>query len=220
MLRAPLLADFPHGFTGRAEGDFARHPGERRVPESVADLLISNGAKEWATARQVHGARVVWAPCGDAEADAVVAGDPGVVVAVRVADCVPVLIASPAAVAAVHAGWRGTAADIVRAAVREMAEKTASDPGTFRAAIGPSIRGCCYAVGDEVRVGVGAVAPGDGWRVGANVDLAEANAAILREMGVAVDVVGPCTRCSPEYWSHRRDGEAAGRQVGFIGLPC
>ena len=132
----------------------------------------------------------------------------------------PVLLAGPGVVAAVHAGWRGTAADVVRAAVAATCEAGGCAPRDLRAAIGPSIRGCCYEVGKEVIDGVGAVAPGADWVDGRRVDLAVANAGILASLGVAVDVVGPCTRCDHAYWSFRRDKELAGRQVGAIGLPA
>lgn len=212
MLRAASLAAYPHGFTGRDHGDF-RPPAE--APGRLLAILGLPGP--YAAAVQVHGNRLVSVPfaAGDApEADAVLTRVPGSCVAVRVADCVPILLAGPGGVAAVHAGWRGTAADIVRHAVRAL-----GDVQALRAAIGPSIRGCCYEVGDDVIESISAVAPGRAWLSGRHVDLAEANAAVLAELGVPTEIVGPCTRCSPEYWSHRRDGDGAGRQVGAIGLP-
>ncbi len=211
MLRATTLAAYPHGFTGREHGDF-------RPPTGAAGRMLARLGLPgpFIAATQVHGNRVVSAPFdGDMpEADAVQSRLPGTCVAVRVADCVPILLAGPDRVAAVHAGWRGTAADIVRHAVWAL-----GGPGQLRAAIGPSIRGCCYEVGDEVIAAIGAVTPRDGWLAGRRVDLAKANAAILADLGVDAEIVGPCTYCSPDYWSHRRDGAGAGRQVGAIGLP-
>lgn len=211
MLRAATLAAYPHGFTGREHGDF-------RPPAAAGGRLLARLGLPGPllAASQVHGNRVVSAPFGDTtpEADAVQSRIPGSCVAVRVADCVPILLAGPGRVAAVHAGWRGTAADIVRVAVSHL-----GGPDGLRAAIGPCIRGCCYEVGEEVIAGVSAVTPGREWLTGRRVDLALANAAILAELGIDTEIVGPCTRCSPDYWSHRRDGAAAGRQVGAIGLP-
>lgn len=170
---------------------------------------------------QVHGARVVRGEQASpaCEADAIVSTVPGTVIAVRVADCVPILLAAPGGVAAVHAGWRGTAADIARLALVALCDAAACKPSDVRAAVGPSICGACYEVGQEVLDAVAQVAPGDTWRVGArNVDLGGANAAILRAAGVSVDRLPHCTRCGTGYWSYRRDGTAGGRQVGAIRL--
>lgn len=216
MVRSALLHDVAHGFTGRAEGDL-----RRTNPGGLATLAAALGARGAVqTVSQVHGNRVVRAESlGEGppeEADALVARTPGVVVAVRVADCVPVLLAGPGGqvVAAVHAGWRGTAADIVRASLAEL-RRSAGDPALpIRAAIGPCIRGCCYEVGDEVIAGVGAVAPGRTWLRGRQVDLAEANRAILAAEGVEVEVVGGCTRCGGAWYSHRA-GDAE-RQLGVV----
>jgi len=222
MLRSSLLSDVPHGFTGVADGDLRPGaPGRDTAAAAIVQLLGGEGPLR--VVSQVHGDRVV--PVAEAapgtEADAVVSTERGVTVAIRVADCVPILYALGApgdvvAVAAVHAGWRGTAADIPRKALRAL---RAHGEGPVRAAIGPAICGACYEVGDDVITAVAAVAPGEAWRAGVrNVDLAEANAAILRAEGARVEVLGRCTRCEPEFWSHRRDGAAAGRQVGAIRL--
>jgi YfiH family protein len=223
VLRSALLHDVPHGFTGRAEGDLRRDAAGETARRAVVAAL--GGTGDLVTARQVHGARVVDEHAGDVEADAVVSTTPGRVVGVRVADCAPILLVapgpfgSPGAVAAVHAGWRGTAAGIVRAALTTLCERAGAPPSDVRAAVGPCICGACYEVGPEVMAAIGEVAPGSSWVSGANrVDLAEANAAILREAGVTVDVLGVCTRCAPGYWSHRRDGDAAGRQAAVVRL--
>lgn len=214
MRTSPLFRAIPHAFTDRADGDL------RRAVGPAAEALVGHlgGSGRLRTVSQVHGARVVDVAVADGvtEADAIVSTEPGVVVAVRVADCVPILLATDGAVAAVHAGWRSTAADIVRGALRRLREVA---PGAgIVAAIGPAIGVECYEVGDEVLAGVAAVAPGDGWRRGRHVDLVAANRAVLEAEGVEVDVVAACTRCDPGLWSHRRDGAAAGRQVGAIRL--
>ncbi|GDX79980.1 laccase domain protein [Deltaproteobacteria bacterium] len=214
MLRSALLSPAVHAFTGLAEGDLRR--GNTEGLASLAAVL--GGRSPIATVSQVHGNRVLAAEDlredTALEADALFTTTPGTIVAVRVADCVPVLLAGPGVVAAVHAGWRGTAADIVRLSAAAAATAAGCRVHELRAAVGPSIRGCCYEVGDEVIQGVGAVAPGASWRDGRHVDLAEANRAILAEIGVAVEVVGGCTRCGEGWFSHRRGD--LGRQVGAI----
>ncbi len=206
-----------HGFSGVADGD--HRPGvDPLAPER---LRVALGGTVVRMVSQVHGARVLdtehWAP--GAEADALVSRRPGEIVAVRVADCVPILLEAPGAVAAIHAGWRGTAADIARAGLAALCAAAGCAPSAVRAAVGPCICGACYEVGDDVRDAVAAVTPGPAWRFGArNVDLGAANTAILRSEGVTVDHLALCTRCTPGFWSHRRDGAAGGRQVGAIVL--
>lgn len=200
------LGDAVYAFTGRAEGD------PRNGVVAGALVAAMGGRGPLGMVRQVHGNRVV--EDADVEADGILSTLPGRVVAVRVADCVPILLAAPGVVAAVHAGWRGTAANIARIAV---AAVRARSDGPISAVIGPCICGGCYEVGDEVIEAVSGVAVGK-WRTGRHVDLAAANRNILASEGVHVQRVDRCTRCDPNFWSHRRDGAAAGRQVGAIRL--
>ena len=89
---------------------------------------------------------------GIPQGDALLTQEPGVTLSVRAADCMPVLLVDPRrrAVAAVHAGWRGALAGIVEITVGEMVRVFGSNPGDLLVAIGPSIRACCYQVGEEV----------------------------------------------------------------------
>lgn len=218
MLVAPLLHNVSHGFTTRREGDFRPGPSGE-PPHAAAELVrLLGGRGTLRTVVQVHGGRVVDADAADGrmEADAIVSCDPGVVIAVRVADCVPILLAAPGGVAAVHAGWRGVAADIPRLALAELCRRAGCAPAEVRAAIGPAICGACYEVGDEVVEAVARVAPGSAWRSGRNVDLGAATGEMLRSEGVRVERVPACTRCSADLWSFRRDGAGGGRQVGAI----
>jgi polyphenol oxidase len=170
-----------------------------------------------ATLRQVHSACCVDAAgrSGDlGEGDALVEGSPRRYVAVKTADCIPVLLADARnrAVAAVHAGWRGTAARILDAAVATMAARFGTRIEDLHAAIGPGIGPCCYEVGPEVAERFG--------REGrVRLDLAVENRRQLEAAGVSrIYVAGLCTRCVPEFHSFRRDREAAGRMHSFAGI--
>lgn len=179
--------------------------------------------------RQVHSARVLEAGRSAApegvvpEGDALVSRQPGVLAGVKTADCVPILLVDLhlRAVAAIHAGWRGTAENIAAAAVRDMAERWGSRPGNIRAAIGPSIGVCCYEVGPEVARRFGTWIPEMG---SANkpmrLDLPLVNEIQLRETGVPdVWKSGECTFCREDrFFSFRREREKAGRMLSFIGL--
>lgn len=142
----PLEAVVPHLFTTR-QLQLTSDDDWQRAAQAV-------GAAHIATLTQVHGRAVVVARNGlqKSEADVLVGNDPDVALAVRAADCVPLLIADRAtgAVAAVHAGWRGTAAGAATAAVEALAREFGSKPQDLVAAIGPSIGACCYDVGTEL----------------------------------------------------------------------
>ncbi|MBL8684771.1 MAG: peptidoglycan editing factor PgeF [Myxococcales bacterium] len=245
VARAPRLRDagFAHGFStrrggvseapfdtmnlGRAVGDDLDH-----VRENHTRLARSVGyeAARLFERSQVHGAAVFTAREGDqpervrdGQSDALVTAVPGFAVGVRVADCVPVLIADPVsgAVAAVHAGWRGVVAGVVGASIESLAA-LGVEPSNAIAAIGPSIGPCCFEVGEDVASAI-AEASGDGvvLRRGPqkpHVDLWRAVERQLHRAGVkTIDTLGACTMCEPETWfSFRRDGAKSGRMLGVI----
>jgi polyphenol oxidase len=183
--------------------------------------------------QQVHGARihVVSGPPAPIEGDGLWTAVAGLHLAVRVADCLPILLWDPGvpAVAAVHAGWRGTAQDIAGAALRVGSEQLGVRPDRVRAALGPSIGACCFEVGDEVVDALRALDLDDdalqlrtGPRARPHVSLRAANRTLLLRAGLRADrveSVGGCTACTPgRYDSWRRDGAAAGRMRGIIAL--
>jgi polyphenol oxidase len=179
------------------------------------------------TLKQVHSSRVVEIHdhVAGLQADALVSDISGATVGVRTADCVPILLADPRqrVVAAVHAGWRGTASGIVLEAIRAMTEAHGACVGDIRIAIGPSIGACCYEVGDEVAAGFRAILPESASRNGKTMlDLREANRRLAVSAGVPaqqIDVASLCTRCNPElFHSFRRDKDACGRLLSFIGV--
>ena len=159
------------------------------------------------------------------EGDALISNEPGLTLAIRTADCLPILVADPTnrAVAAVHAGWRGTARQILIETTRLMAEEYGTRAEDLVIAIGPGIGPCCYEVGPDVAKQFADFFPAlADLNEGANIDLAEATVRQLRRNGGTVrhiDSSGLCTRCgSSEFHSYRRDREAAGRQVSAIGI--
>jgi YfiH family protein len=173
-----------------------------------------------ATLKQVHSAACL-AAVGRAgllgSGDALLENTPGAVVAVRTADCIPILLVDERnrAVAAVHAGWRGTVARIAAAAVAAMRDRFGSAPADLHAAIGPGIGRCCFEVGPEVAAQFGE-------RGRAHVDLSDANRRQMVEAGVTaarIHASNLCTMCRPEeFHSFRRDKEAAGRLYSFAGI--
>jgi len=206
------LGDVEVRFTGRGPGDDREEILRAIVPE-VPD------APPLAWARQVHSALALPARPGSCgEGDALYAGEPGLALSVVTADCVPVLIAGPQGIAAVHAGWRGIAGGVIPATL----EKMTGDPGERTAWIGPAIGPCCYEVGEDVAGQVVAASAPEvahpGPRGRPHLDLQAAARLQLERGGVGqVLVLAHCTRCEEEkLWSYRREGKAAGRNLAFI----
>jgi hypothetical protein len=180
-----------------------------------------------ALVKQVHSARWIEAlnPGSLGEADALITSVPGLYVSVRTADCVPVLIADEVhrAVAAVHAGWRGSAAAIVQEAIKAMSERYGSRPADLAAAVGPAVCGECYEVGADVAAQFARWFPErTGLNGPAKIDLVEANRRQLVEAGLdpaRIASGAPCTVTHPdEFFSWRRDQERDGRMVAAISI--
>ncbi|MBW3606563.1 MAG: polyphenol oxidase family protein [Actinobacteria bacterium] len=155
---------------------------------------------------------------GIAAVDALVTTDEDVVLAVLVADCVPVLLADPGrAVAAAHAGRGGVATGVVGATVATLAP---DDPGRVEAVIGPAIGGCCYEVERELAEAIADEVPAaratTTWGT-PSLDLPAAAAAQLRAAGVErITRTGGCTRCTPSRWFSHRRAPGRGRQAGVV----
>lgn len=148
---------------------------------------------------------------------------PGIGVMVLAADCVPVVLGAQAAVAAVHAGWRGLAAGVLEEGVSALRELSAG--GEIEAVIGPCAGACCYEVGAEVLRSFAAdlgcedqAAPAPGGR--ARLDLRALARRRLLAAGVGrIAELDVCTICDERMFSHRREGQDAGRQAAVAWLP-
>jgi purine-nucleoside/S-methyl-5'-thioadenosine phosphorylase / adenosine deaminase len=243
LTSAAIPAPFHHGFTSRAggvsDGPFASlnlgaRWGDARenVLENRRRLLAATRATALYLAAQVHGARVLPVRAGDdpaeiarQQADGVCSDVAGIAVGVYVADCVPVLLADPrtGAYAAVHAGWRGTVAGILPAAVETLSREYGTAPADLRVALGPAISSCCFEVGPEVAAAFGAwpqaVIEEEGRKPHVDLRL------VLRQQALAAGVApeafdagDACTKCDPEarFYSYRRDASRTGQHVGFI----
>lgn len=202
-------------------------------------LSLLEGRWTLAACWQVHGRDVrVVREASDARneserCDALMTDLPGLLLGVKTADCVPVILgdARTGACAAVHAGWRGTLAGIVKHVLARMNEEFGAKPEDVRAAIGPAALGCCYEVGAEVIEAFRSeftnadalfTPTSEGHAL---VDLHRANLEQLTESGVSperVHALPLCTMCRPEdFFSYRRDRKLhgrTGRLLSVIGL--
>ena len=199
ILTSPLLENLPrleHGF------------GARDAPLSQSGM---------ASLKQIHSCVSLVADRTEGcvgEGDALLTAEPGIAVSVRTADCFPILLADMRlrAVAAVHAGWRGTEAGVVVETLRRMRAEYGSHPADVIAAIGPGIGACCYDVGADVAQRFGMPAAG-------KLDLARENVRQLTQFGVPrkqISIAGVCTYCDARFHSWRRDREKAGRMISYI----
>ena len=160
------------------------------------------------------------------ERDGLCTDEPGVALVCFSADCTPILLHDPVrhAVAAVHAGWRGTARGIAARCVEAMTRDFGTDPADVQAAIGPCIGPCCFETDSNVPEAMLASLGDDAKRYISRAgekyfpDLKQLNALWLRRAGVrTIDLSCDCTRCQPErFWSHRFTGQARGSLAAII----
>lgn len=175
--------------------------------------------------QQIHSDRVVdsaeWKP--GCEGDALITSRAGEQLAVKTADCVPILLADTEqkVIAAVHAGWRGTLNRVAARTIERMRQERGSRPEAILAALGPAIGPCCFEVGSEVGREFATLFPErhdlDGRT---RIDLSEANRRILMQCGVPggnISNSAPCTMCAPAYFhSWRRDRKTGARMYSAI----
>jgi len=194
------------------------------VHENWSRLLAATGMACATHARQVHEAHVrlhrsvppglsVVEPCDGHATD-----EPGILLAVTVADCVPIFVVAPEAraVAVLHAGWRGAACGVLEAGLRVVETAVGVAPEEMHVHLGPSICKRCYEVGPEVFEALGRAAPQRPTPIDLRGVLAErAEAAGVR--GDRITTSSHCTRCTGSNLFSHRDGDGQ-RQVGYIGV--
>ena len=159
------------------------------------------------------------------EADIAITDDPSVAVSVRTADCVPILLADRrgGAVAAIHAGWKGTAAGAAIVAVQSLTTRYGTAPEDVIAAVGPSIGPCCYEVGPELARHFSSHPEAPTWfstDEKPHLDLWRATHDQLARAGVPLGQIHVCALCTFDhpalFHSYRRDGKSAGRLVAVV----
>lgn len=176
--------------------------------------------------RQIHGDRIlrVHSPGVYEDSDALMTNERGLFLVVSVADCGPILFYDHRrkAIAAVHAGWRGSALGISARAVSMMNAEFQSSPEDLHVYVGPCAGVCCYEVGEEVaaRFPEEVVDRSRGPRP--HLDVKQYNALLLGRQGVPshqIEIAPECTICNGSvFHSYRRDGNRSGRMMAIIGL--
>jgi purine-nucleoside/S-methyl-5'-thioadenosine phosphorylase / adenosine deaminase len=224
----PPFDSLHFGALGQSADDLAANVSAAALALDVDPALLYSVS-------QVHGRETVVVREGDhridalrQKADAVVSTRPSVACGIKVADCVPVLVADRAsgAVAAIHSGWQGTVANVVEGGVSALRAELGTR-GDLVAAIGPHIEVCCFEVGDDVAERLRACAP----RADAvdrargprpHVDLRKIVRAQLMALGFRendIDDVRGCTKCdAARFFSFRRDRENSGRMLAAIAV--
>jgi hypothetical protein len=224
VLRSSLLSQVlvPHGFSTRNSGEVDQH---------LMKVIGCNGQKRcWVN--QVHGGCVkrmtVESANDHGDADALMTDQAGIVLSVRVADCVPVLVAAKtgSVVVAIHAGWRGIVAGVIDNSIAKIHEAFDIQSGELVAAVGPCIGPEHFEVGDEVaaafdQAGLSSTVIRSKDKK-PHIDLLAAAVSQLQAAGIpneSIDQSSYCTyRDEALFHSYRRDGKQAGRMVAMISI--
>jgi polyphenol oxidase len=252
----PNFAWLVHGFSTRTggvsaldgaastHGDLNLGFTPRDAQESVVEnrdrflraVLTGNSASAtgWGvvTLKQMHSGLVRRVGKSDATpeasqwGDGLITSEPGVLLGIQTADCLPILIADGKrkAIGAFHAGWRGTLKGIVARGVAAMQREFGSEPPDMRAAIGPGIGSCCFTVGTEVRELFSARYPyaQELYSDEGRMDLVEANRRQLLTAGLAPEAIfalNACTSChTNQFFSYRAEHGKTGRMMAVIGV--
>ena len=246
------LIPTPHGFFGRAGGiSTLPHLASLNIGAFLGDeietikhnrnLLIGalgGDPAHGVWANQIHSDRVLtvteenYLSLRCAECDGFVTAQKGITLIVKTADCTPILLCDPenGVIGALHAGWRGAVAQIAARGVEAMC-RLGAEPQKITAAIGPCIRMCCYAIGDEVTEKIREICPDPTGIISERMtengvqqyaDIAQLNRFVLLSAGVKeehIAVSDECTCCHPDRWfSHRASGGKRGVMGAAIRL--
>ncbi|MEY4505235.1 MAG: hypothetical protein RL154_1532 [Pseudomonadota bacterium] len=212
-----LFKTLPAVITQISDGNMAYHAGDTTLTSQNRQAIMQAlNIKELQFPNQIHSSIVQNANSGSriCDGDALISNDKNIAVGVVVADCVPIVFFDPVqnVVAAVHAGWRGTAGNIAVKTILKMQEDFGSKAQDIFAGIGPSIKGCCYEVGAEVAKEFG-LTP-----IKQKIDLQCINREKLILAGVkSIEVLEFCTACDERFFSYRKDTEC-GRFAAVIWL--
>ncbi|MBN1448848.1 MAG: peptidoglycan editing factor PgeF [Bacteroidetes bacterium] len=241
LIRSALLAQFPHIHLAQSTRQGAA-PGaplgfnlgyglgddDTRVTNAVAafSARLDLDPEDLAFMNQVHGAtiREISEPGVYDDTDALITRQPGIGLTVRTADCVPVMLYAPAdnLIAAVHAGWRGTAERITQKTAETLVRDFRAEAESIYAFVGAAAAGCCYEVGEEVA----ALFP-EGFILrqengNPHLDLKGLNRQQLEAAGIPADNIEVSELCSIHeetlLHSYRRDGKRSGRMLTTIVL--
>lgn len=234
-MKNPLFDQFFPGevlaYTSGRSLDFSLKKGQKDLTSEQKKFLadaLSFKFSQAANIRQVHGNRVLHADRNGffqkaslTEADGLITNVIDLALVVRTADCLPIFIfdSREKAIGLLHAGWRGSREGIVKEALERMRQSFSSKPENLKAAFGPAIRSCCYAVGKELQD----YFPEETFLRDAKIylDLIAVNKKQFLNFGVEEKNIFDCQRCTfcqPQYFSYRREGEKAGRMISLMVL--
>lgn len=218
VIQIPQLQKFPflcHGFGNRF---FDKRQLADRLPGF--DLVFLN---------QIHSDQIIHvktAPASPPDADACISSEPGLLLVIQTADCLPVLLVDPVrkVIGAGHCGWKGTAMGLAAQLVQKMMHDFSTEPGDIYASMGPCIGSSRYEVGEMVQRAFRENRKSEaGFTTRGNrlyLDLKQANREQFCQAGVTkIFSIKGCTYREEAYDSYRRDGGSAGRMLSFIGMP-
>lgn len=206
--------------------------GNRKIGTEESEIRKQFDLSKVAQLKQIHSGDVIVlndieTHRNSTEGDALVTSLRGVGIGIRTADCVPILITdhNKSVIAAVHAGWRGTYLEIALNTVKVIESEFGITPGDLSAVIGPSIKSCCYEIGEDVAGRFyEKFQDADFYIIATDnskylLDLSKANKLMLQSAGLEeIEILDICTKCEDNFYSYRREGKGVSTQLSFIAL--